>query len=128
MDADGGMSRFPGNKAGAKYGTGYCDAQCPHSVMFIMERPTVKTGTLTNRPDTMARAAISWISGRAIKYPPPTYHMVVQFKVRLAARVLLAGMMPVAKDTMAFVIKMTVTLILTDSEIRHSLARMISIL
>nr|GAT45916.1 glycoside hydrolase family 7 protein [Mycena chlorophos] len=23
MDADGGMSRFPGNKAGAKYGTGY---------------------------------------------------------------------------------------------------------
>ena len=35
MDADGGMSRFPGNKAGAKYGTGYCNAQCPHGVMFI---------------------------------------------------------------------------------------------
>ena len=27
MDHDGGMSRFPSNKAGAKYGTGYCDAQ-----------------------------------------------------------------------------------------------------
>jgi len=27
MDADGGMARFPTNKAGAKYGTGYCDAQ-----------------------------------------------------------------------------------------------------
>ena len=26
MDADGGMSRFPSNKAGAAYGTGYCDA------------------------------------------------------------------------------------------------------
>merc|ERR1712051_318378 len=26
MDADGGQSRFPTNKAGAKYGTGYCDA------------------------------------------------------------------------------------------------------
>ncbi|RDW75272.1 glucanase-4 [Coleophoma cylindrospora] len=35
MDADGGMSRFTGNKAGAKYGTGYCDAQCPRDVKFI---------------------------------------------------------------------------------------------
>lgn len=35
MDADGGMARFPGNKAGAGYGTGYCDAQCPHDVKFI---------------------------------------------------------------------------------------------
>ena len=35
MDADGGMSRFPSNKAGAAYGTGYCDAQCPQDVKFI---------------------------------------------------------------------------------------------
>ena len=35
MDADGGMSKYPGNKAGAKYGTGYCDAQCPHDLKFI---------------------------------------------------------------------------------------------
>eukprot|EP00662_Eupelagonemidae_sp_cell21_P041649 gene41649-65888_t len=35
MDADGGMSKYPGNKAGAKYGTGYCDAQCPQDVKFI---------------------------------------------------------------------------------------------
>jgi len=35
MDADGGLSEFPGNKAGAKYGTGYCDAQCPHDMKFI---------------------------------------------------------------------------------------------
>ena len=35
MDADGGLSKFPGNKAGAKYGTGYCDAQCPHDLKFI---------------------------------------------------------------------------------------------
>ncbi|CAE7153523.1 unnamed protein product [Rhizoctonia solani] len=35
MDADGGISRHPGNKAGAKYGTGYCDAKCPRSVRFI---------------------------------------------------------------------------------------------
>ncbi|TEY71683.1 hypothetical protein BOTCAL_0088g00150 [Botryotinia calthae] len=35
MDADGGVSRFPTNKAGAKYGTGYCDAQCPQDIKFI---------------------------------------------------------------------------------------------
>jgi cellulose 1,4-beta-cellobiosidase len=35
MDADGGMARFPDNKAGAKYGTGYCDAQCPRDGKFV---------------------------------------------------------------------------------------------
>jgi cellulose 1,4-beta-cellobiosidase len=35
MDQDGGMARFPTNKAGAKYGTGYCDSQCPHDLKFI---------------------------------------------------------------------------------------------
>jgi len=35
MDKDGGMSKHPGNKAGAKYGTGYCDAQCPHDIKWI---------------------------------------------------------------------------------------------
>jgi cellulose 1,4-beta-cellobiosidase len=35
MDQDGGMKRFPTNKAGAKYGTGYCDSQCPQDMKFI---------------------------------------------------------------------------------------------
>ena len=35
MEADGGSSKHPSNKAGAKYGTGYCDAQCPHDMKFI---------------------------------------------------------------------------------------------
>ncbi|PVF92348.1 cellulase [Serendipita vermifera] len=35
MDADGGMSKYSTNKAGAKYGTGYCDSQCPHDLKFI---------------------------------------------------------------------------------------------
>ncbi|CEL59238.1 hypothetical protein RSOLAG1IB_03171 [Rhizoctonia solani AG-1 IB] len=35
MDADGGMSKYPTNKAGAKYGTGYCDAKCPRNLHFI---------------------------------------------------------------------------------------------
>ena len=35
MDADGGLSKYPTNKAGAKYGTGYCDSQCPRDIKFI---------------------------------------------------------------------------------------------
>jgi cellulose 1,4-beta-cellobiosidase len=34
MEEDGGM-KHAGNKAGAKFGTGYCDAQCPHDVKFM---------------------------------------------------------------------------------------------
>lgn len=34
MDAKGGKGRA-NNQAGAKYGTGYCDAQCPHDIKFI---------------------------------------------------------------------------------------------
>ncbi|KAK4183546.1 Exoglucanase 1 [Podospora australis] len=35
MEADGGKKRFPDNEAGAKYGTGYCDASCPMSLRFV---------------------------------------------------------------------------------------------
>ncbi|KAJ6478992.1 cellulase CEL7A [Mycena sanguinolenta] len=36
MDADGGVAKSNGNnKAGPKYGTGYCDAQCPKDIKFI---------------------------------------------------------------------------------------------
>jgi cellulose 1,4-beta-cellobiosidase len=35
MDRDGGKSGYTNNKAGAKYGTGYCDSQCPQDIKFI---------------------------------------------------------------------------------------------
>jgi cellulose 1,4-beta-cellobiosidase len=35
MEEDGGASQYTGNVAGAKYGTGYCDSQCPHDIKFI---------------------------------------------------------------------------------------------
>ncbi|KAG5635597.1 Exoglucanase 1 [Sphagnurus paluster] len=35
MDADGGAAKYPTNKAGAKYGTGYCDSQCPRDIKYI---------------------------------------------------------------------------------------------
>lgn len=34
MEKDGGLGKG-NNKAGAKYGTGYCDAQCPKDIKFI---------------------------------------------------------------------------------------------
>ncbi|RLN90194.1 hypothetical protein BBJ28_00001861 [Nothophytophthora sp. Chile5] len=45
MDTDGGMSRFTGNAAGAKYGTGYCDAQCPQDLKFISGEANVLNWT-----------------------------------------------------------------------------------
>ncbi|KAK4128776.1 glycoside hydrolase family 7 protein [Parathielavia appendiculata] len=43
MDEDGGVSRFSGNKAGAKYGTGYCDSQCPQDIKFINGEANVES-------------------------------------------------------------------------------------
>eukprot|EP00095_Tigriopus_kingsejongensis_P010592 maker-scaffold818_size92908-snap-gene-0.18 protein:Tk10592 transcript:maker-scaffold818_size92908-snap-gene-0.18-mRNA-1 annotation:"cellobiohydrolase chbi" len=45
MDQDGGMSRFPSNKAGAKFGTGYCDAQCPHDMKWINGEANIEDWT-----------------------------------------------------------------------------------
>ncbi|KAG9042902.1 hypothetical protein FS837_010271 [Tulasnella sp. UAMH 9824] len=35
MAADGGMSTEPGNKAGAAYGVGYCNAKCPRDLKWV---------------------------------------------------------------------------------------------
>lgn len=35
MEEDGGMASYPSNAAGAKYGTGYCDAQCARDLKFV---------------------------------------------------------------------------------------------
>lgn len=44
MDADGGMSRHPTNKAGAEYGTGYCDASCSRSGRYVAGKVGTPTG------------------------------------------------------------------------------------
>lgn len=41
MDADGGKAKYPSNEAGARMGTGYCDAQCPHDLKFINGEPNM---------------------------------------------------------------------------------------
>jgi cellulose 1,4-beta-cellobiosidase len=50
MDADGGMSKYENNKAGAKYGTGYCDAQCPRDLKFINGQVSTSSPKIIARP------------------------------------------------------------------------------
>ena len=35
MDSDGCKAKYSTNQAGAKYGTGYCDAQCARDLKFV---------------------------------------------------------------------------------------------
>ena len=42
MAADGGLAEYPDNDCGAEYGTGYCDAQCPHDMKWIDGRANVE--------------------------------------------------------------------------------------
>ena len=42
MEEDGGMKTYPTNKAGAKYGTGYCDAQCARDLKFVGGKANVE--------------------------------------------------------------------------------------
>lgn len=137
MAADGGLSKYPGNKAGAKYGTGYCDAQCPHDIKFIngevrkqnipqshdignpnvltcaSSRLTLKDGThlpLTPTPvtDDMVLAALRWISGKPTPSPLHTLLTHVPFRDNIDATVQLSAVM-VPTDTHPFATRMVVT-------------------
>ena len=117
MDEDGGISRFSGNKAGAKYGTGYCDTQCPHDIKFINgevstplyilkkenplcstlclnpnDRPMSSTGhplvtTRTPEPVNTVHAVTRWISGKPTPKLQPLLLTYVASLVKSAARV-----------------------------------------
>lgn len=54
MDEDGGMAKYPTNKAGAEYGTGYCDATCSRGQRFVggkVRHPVLKVGSDVDRDD-----------------------------------------------------------------------------
>jgi len=42
------VARFPTNKAGAKFGTGYCDSQCPQDLKFIDGVANILNWTASN--------------------------------------------------------------------------------
>ena len=55
MDADGGTGKYASNKAGAKYGTGYCDAQCARDLKFVGGKvSTIVAGSPTHQLLTLA--------------------------------------------------------------------------
>jgi len=58
MAADGGKSTQPNNAAGAAYGTGYCDSQCPKDIKFIAGKANIanwtETGANTGKGSTGA--------------------------------------------------------------------------
>lgn len=85
MDADGGTGKYSTNTAGAKYGTGYCDAQCARDLKFVggkvsspkpcscrnvskclivaaanclLPRPTLKAGR--RRPTMLMPVSVTW--------------------------------------------------------------------
>ena len=55
MDNDGGKSKYSkySDMAGAKYGTGYCDAQCPHDMKWTHGRANVE-GWVPSATDEIA--------------------------------------------------------------------------
>ena len=46
MQADGGLGDYETNDAGAAYGTGYCDAQCPHDIKWINGEANMEVKTV----------------------------------------------------------------------------------
>merc|ERR1712157_353638 len=81
MPADGGKG-LGTNNAGAKYGTGYCDAQCPHDVKFISGEANVidwepNPNDLSNSMGNMEHAVLKWIFGRLIVWLLPIHHILV---------------------------------------------------
>jgi hypothetical protein len=110
MEADGGLAANPGNKAGAKYGTGYCDAQCPRDLKFIngkvsdiynvcsiqtnlSHRPTLRDGEETQTLPTPERvnvvpAVTRWISGRPTPSPALSLHILATTWVLMSVLVL----------------------------------------
>jgi cellulose 1,4-beta-cellobiosidase len=74
IDEDGGMSKNWTNKAGAKYGTGYCDSQCLTDLKFIDGLANSENWTASNNDaNTVAGSRGSCCSemdiwGKCIKY------------------------------------------------------------
>lgn len=75
MDADGGKSKYPANKAGAKYGTGYCDSQCPRDLKFINGQANVEGWTPSDNDANSGVGNLgSCCAGKTLPSFPYTLH------------------------------------------------------
>merc|ERR1712018_615050 len=94
MDADGGMS-YPTNDCGAQYGTGYCDAQCPHDM--------------------------KWTCGKPIAWPKLILPILVKLRDNTDAKEQNVVTMLLMRDTMGFVTRMVVISLLSVWEMKISM-------
>ena len=53
------QSKYPGDQAGAAYGTGYCDAQCPHDIKFINGEVSGGVGERTRSARTTSSSSMA---------------------------------------------------------------------
>jgi len=87
MDADGGIAKSNGkNQAGAMYGTGYCDAQCPHDLKFIKGQANIIDWNATSDPPVghygscCVEMDIWEANSRASAYTPHTCSIAGSFR------------------------------------------------
>lgn len=148
MDADGGKSKYPANKAGAAYGTGYCDTQCAMDLKWInglvscrqsfqssrdfspsnsFSRAMSMAGnppptTRTRASASSAAAAMRSISGRQTRFPTPLPSTRAVPRLNTCAMVLLAAALTRQTATEATVTRTAATGTPTGTAPRTSLA------
>jgi len=132
MDEQGGKG-LGHNQAGAKYGTGYCDAQCPHDIKFIEgeARPSVgapipKTKMATRGVVSMAVAVRRRTFGKLTVWQARLLHIHARWMRSLAncdAKVFNAVTLTRVNVTRACVTKMVATSILSGWGTSHSMAK-----
>ncbi|CAE7479843.1 cbhB [Symbiodinium natans] len=108
MDADGGKARSGGtNAAGAKYGTGYCDAQCPHDMKFMNGKANIVGWNASHDPPIGSWQR--WISGRPTAVPPPTPRTLAPSPVHTSVGALSVVTIPRMNATMVSATRTAVT-------------------
>merc|ERR1712018_650976 len=103
MDADGGMS-YDTNECGAAFGTGYCDAQCPHDMKWISGEANCEEWNPSDSDETpelviLDHAVLKWTSGKLTVSPKPTLPTLAPSKMLTSVKELNAVTMLLAKDT-----------------------------
>ena len=112
MAEDGGLSDT--NEAGAAYGTGYCDAQCPHDMKWIdgeanCEDWVPSDNDVNSGAGHYGACCIEMDIWEAKAWPPPSHPTHAQLVDPSGARERTAEIMTQTSDTKASVTRMDAT-------------------
>jgi len=132
MQENGGKD-IGNNKAGAKYGTGYCDAQCPHDIKFIDGeanlkdwQPNKKTKVETWASAITVLAATRWTFGKRMQGQVPTLRILAVCPVCTGARVQSAAIMTKMNATRAYATRTAVISLHGAWVLENSMARAVN--